>query len=72
MLGLELGIPYDGQLKMEFVDMAGKIVMTDRSAPFEAGEHSMECNVERLPAEVYLLRVYTGKEMIMKKIFLLK
>ncbi len=71
-LNVELELPYDGEIGVQFMDMSGKVVKQTTNRQLKAGKHILEYRIHALSAEVHILRVSTGKEVLAKKVFFLK
>ncbi|SHJ91492.1 FG-GAP repeat-containing protein, partial [Arenibacter nanhaiticus] len=72
VLSLDMDIPYDATIKVNFLDTSGRTVLTPKSRMVNAGTNRLEYNMGVVPSQVLIMNIYTGRELIAKKILLNK
>jgi hypothetical protein len=65
-------IPEDANIELEVFNITGEKVATLQSGFISAGQHQVEFNGNNLATGIYLVSLYTGREVITLKLMLLK
>lgn len=65
-------IPEDANIELEVFNITGEKVATLQSGFMSAGQHQVEFNGNNLATGIYLVSLYTGREVITVKLMLLK
>jgi len=65
-------LPENAEVLMEVYNIAGEKVETLQSGLMSAGEHQVIFNTNNLSSGIYLVTLQTGKQLITKKLMLLK
>jgi len=65
-------IPENANIQLQVFNITGEKVATLQSGFMSAGEHQVEFNGNNLATGIYLVSLYTGKELITVKLMLMK
>ncbi|WP_372974488.1 hypothetical protein, partial [Muriicola sp.] len=68
VLNVDLDISYDAILNTNFIDSSGRTVLTPGSRKVNKGKNLLEYDMRMVPSQVLIMNVYTGREIISKKI----
>jgi hypothetical protein len=71
-IDLDLSIPYEANVRVEFMDLSGKLVMKSGMRAAVPGDNMLQYNINRLATEVHVMKVNTGKEVISMKVYFVK
>ncbi len=69
---LDLEIPYDATIDVQFMDMSGRQVMKKRVGNVTSGKNMLQLKIHDLATEVHIMRIDTGREVIQRKVYFLK
>lgn len=67
-----LALPYAGKVVVEVFDVLGRKAATVRDQSMSAGYHKVSWNATGLATGLYFVRVSTGRDLAITKVFLLK
>ena len=71
-LSMELDIPYNSDVNVEFLDLSGKKVKQANTRNVMAGKHIMRFNVGNLAADIHIVQIRTKYETVVKKVIVVK
>jgi len=72
MMNLDLEIAYDANVEVEFMDLSGKLIMRSAARPVKEGRNILQYNINKLATEVHMMKIQTGRELIIKKVLFVK
>ena len=72
LTSVKFGVPTTGAVEVTIFDMTGRRISTLLSGNLGAGWHTASWNASHLPTGMYLVRIATANEQIMKKAVLIK
>ncbi|MGB5896507.1 MAG: cytochrome c peroxidase [Ignavibacteriaceae bacterium] len=65
-------LPEDAGVQLEVFNITGEKVATLQNGLMSAGEHQVEFNAKNLASGIYIVSLYTGREIITVKLMLMK
>ena len=65
-------LPQRNYIRLELIDMLGKVVMNIAEGDFDAGTHNVKLNVPHLSSGVYFYKLNAGQFSQVKKLILMK
>ncbi len=65
-------LPQRNYIRMELIDMLGKVVMNIAEGDFDAGTHNVKLNIPHLSSGVYFYKLNAGQFSQVKKLILMK
>ena len=68
-VNLDIEIPYNALIEVEFLDMSGRLVMKKRAGKVTPGKNVLPIKVYDLATGVHVMRISTGKEVIKQKVY---
>ena len=68
-INLDIDIRYDAFIDVQFMDMSGKLVMKKKAGKVSSGNNMLQISIDGLATEVHIMKIDTGKEVIMKKVY---
>jgi hypothetical protein len=69
VLNLQVDIAYDANVRIQLFGLDGRLVMTFDDNPVSAGSNLLRLPIDyRVPEATFILRVYTGREVISKTV----
>lgn len=69
---IEYSITKNSNVKLDIIDILGRITMTIKEEQEKAGSNQLNLNVSDLPAGVYFVRLKQGSEQIVERIVIVK
>ncbi|WP_194525943.1 Calx-beta domain-containing protein [Zobellia roscoffensis] len=66
---LDIDIPYDATLNVQFFDLSGKLVMKKSAGSVTSGNNLLQIEIHDLATKVHIMVIDTGKEVIRKKVY---
>ena len=72
VLNVDLDINYEANVNVNFQDLSGRTVLKTRTKKVSAGTNKLEYNLGGIPSQVLIMKVYTGREILSKKILMIK
>ncbi|MEX0290666.1 MAG: hypothetical protein AB3N14_16290, partial [Flavobacteriaceae bacterium] len=71
-VNLDLEIPYDANIDVEFIDISGRLVMKKNLGRVSSGRNTIPLRINGLATEVHIMIIKTGKEFMRKKVYFLR
>ncbi len=68
-INLDIDIPYDAVIDVQFMDMSGKLVMQKTAGTVTKGRNIVPIEIHKLATAVHIMMINTGKEVIRKKVY---
>lgn len=69
VLNLQVDIAYDANVRVQLFGLDGRLVMTFDDNPVSAGSNLLRLPIDyRVPEATFILRLYTGREVISKTV----
>ncbi|WP_276389245.1 hypothetical protein, partial [Eudoraea chungangensis] len=72
IVNVDLDINYEANVNVSFQDLSGRTLLKARSKKVIAGKNKLEYNLSGISSQVLIMKVYTGREILAKKILMIK
>jgi hypothetical protein len=69
---ISFSLPQRNYVRLELIDMLGKVVMNIAEGEYDAGTHNVKLNVPNLSSGVYFYKLNAGQFSQVKKLILMK
>lgn len=69
---ISFSLPQRNYVRLELIDLLGKVVMNITEGEFEAGNHNIKLNVPHLSSGIYFYKMSAGQFTQVKKLILMK